>query len=91
MLHYTSYNGNVHHFQHWPGLEEQVVGDDSYYVAVSPLAFEDGVVLAACRHKPGVIMAKVRYGDNGLTIFSKDEFVPTDVLVEVAKLEETEQ
>lgn len=82
MTHYTTHQGRLHHFLHWPDLEEQVTDDRSYYVAVGPRAFDDGVIVCASRHKPGVTRVMLKHGDTCRMVFSRDEFLPvgTEVL-----------
>lgn len=83
MLHYTTHGGRLHHFLRWPDLEEQATDDRSYWVAVGPRAFEDGQIVAAGRHKPGVARVMLRHGGSMWVVYSRDEFLPADVLAKI--------
>lgn len=77
MQHYTTHGGRLHHLQAGPGLEEQVLGDASYFVATSREAFEGADIVAARRHKPGVCQVLVRRGNTCLTVYARDELLPS--------------
>ena len=81
MMHYTTHRGRLHHFLLWPDLEEQLADDRSCFVAVGPRAFEDGEIVCASRHKPGVARVMLKHGDQCRMVFSRDEFLPAGVEV----------
>lgn len=63
-MHYTTKNGHLHHHPAGSGLEEQVAGDESRYVAVDSRAFDGGTIVLVTEHNPGVARVLVRFGNN---------------------------
>lgn len=76
MIHYTTNGGQLHHFLMWRDMEEQVTDDRQYFVATGPHAFDEGLIVAAAVHKPGVARVLLVHGINCRTVYSPIAYLP---------------
>lgn len=61
-----------------PDLEKHTLGNDSYFIATGPRAFENSHIISVTRHKTGIARVVLTRNKTSLIVVTRAEFLPPD-------------